>query len=349
MNRDTFSTQQIYILDSYIEHMRNMRSLVTNALNIYGEQERMFRTMLNRTLEREQRTTLPTPPTPPRPATTQGTSATRGSSTNQATAQEIINILNRRSTPHTRTTTTRREWTIPQRSNLNTDPTNHLNPGRHMRDFFQFFTNEELQDVVVTPSERDIRIATTTRRFHTLHDPVNDTCPITQLQFEDNDMVTRIDHCGHIFSATDLTRWFRHSVRCPVCRFDIREANISSQHYNRAVNEIIQRHNRENENGNDADNEYSSNEANERTNQNTRENTNNENIIDERHIDVEDNSDVELDDSTLRNMTSLILRDISNGTANGTPGFDASGNAILTYNLLSVVDLSNNRHMMFQS
>lgn len=353
MSRDTFSTQQIYILDSYIEHMRNMRSLVTNALNIYGEQERMFRTMLTQTLSREQRTTLPTPPTPPRPATAQETSGSRNPSTTSNTAQEIINILNRRSTPHTRTTTTRREWTIPQRSNLNTDPTQHLNPGRHMRDFFQFFTNEELQDVVVTPSERDVRIATTTRRYHTLHDPVNDTCPITQLQFEDNDMVTRIDHCGHIFSANDLTRWFRHSVRCPVCRFDIREANISSQHYNRAVNEIIQRHNRENDNsndntndnGNDADNESSSNEASERRNRNTT----NDNVIDERHINVEDNSDVEIDDNTLRNMTSLILRDINNGTANGTPGFDASGNAILTYNLLSVVDISNNRHMMFQT
>ena len=340
MNRETFTTQQMYILDSYIEHMRNTRALVTNALNMYNEQERMFRTMLLYSLNEEigNNSRAQTNQNEPMPTSRRST-----------TAEQVVNILNRRSQPRARTATTTRRWGATENSNANTNndtnPVNHLNPGRHARDFVQFFTAEDLQDVVVTPSERDVRIATTTRRYDTLHDPINDVCPITQLRFEPNDMVTRIDHCGHIFSAIDLTRWFRHSVRCPVCRFDIREANISSRHYNRAVNEIIERHrNRENnattnnneniENIENSDNTENDNRSNEDNDTNARTNEDNE---------------PELDVNTLRNMTSLILQDINNGSRNATPTVDASGNAVFTYNLLSIVDLSNNHHMTFHS
>ena len=41
--------------------------------------------------------------------------------------------------------------------------------------------------------------------------------------FSQNQIVTRIRHCGHIFNTTHLNSWFRNNVQCPVCRFDIRE------------------------------------------------------------------------------------------------------------------------------
>ena len=352
MNRETFSTQQMYILDSYIEHMRNTRSLVTNAMNMYSEQERTFRTMLMHSVNEDRNNSL-------REEIARHNTSRPNSNTNtnrHSTAEDVMNILNRRGTARTRTTTTRREWTIPNNQNTDADnttnPTQHLADGRHLRDFVQFFNVDNLQDVVVTPSERDVCIATTTRRFSSLYDPINDVCPITQQRFEPNDMVTRIDHCGHVFSSMDLTRWFRRSVRCPVCRFDIREANISSTHYNRAVNEIVERHrNRENldNNADDNTNNETEQDVDIRDDEENNENSNNEDNENNDTNQPNTQNDHELDENTLRNMTSLILQDISNGNRNATQGFDASGNAVFTYNLLSVIDISNNRHMTFHS
>ena len=43
--------------------------------------------------------------------------------------------------------------------------------------------------------------------------------------FNDNDMVSVIRPCGHIFTTAALTTWFRSNCRCPVCRYDIRSAS----------------------------------------------------------------------------------------------------------------------------
>lgn len=44
------------------------------------------------------------------------------------------------------------------------------------------------------------------------------TCPITLQQFSDNDIVSRIDTCGHLFSRGSLRDWVSQSTCCPVCR-----------------------------------------------------------------------------------------------------------------------------------
>lgn len=43
--------------------------------------------------------------------------------------------------------------------------------------------------------------------------------------FNDNETVTIIRHCGHIFNSDELTTWFQSNCRCPVCRYDIRNFN----------------------------------------------------------------------------------------------------------------------------
>jgi hypothetical protein len=52
--------------------------------------------------------------------------------------------------------------------------------------------------------------------------PLNTQCPIRLSSFNDNDPVTMIRHCRHIFNTADLARWFQSHCRCPVCRYDIR-------------------------------------------------------------------------------------------------------------------------------
>ena len=39
----------------------------------------------------------------------------------------------------------------------------------------------------------------------------------------------RIRHCSHEFHRTCITNWFTMSVRCPVCRYDVRGDNPAGQ------------------------------------------------------------------------------------------------------------------------
>ena len=82
---------------------------------------------------------------------------------------------------------------------------------------------QDLTPVVIRPTDRQIREATQLVRYGNIVDPQNNNCPISLERFEDQQLVTRIIFCGHIFSSNELQRWFETNVRCPLCRFDIRE------------------------------------------------------------------------------------------------------------------------------
>ena len=49
-----------------------------------------------------------------------------------------------------------------------------------------------------------------------------DRCPISWSTFDVNERVTQIIQCGHVFNSSELSRWFRTSAQCPICRYDIR-------------------------------------------------------------------------------------------------------------------------------
>jgi hypothetical protein len=82
---------------------------------------------------------------------------------------------------------------------------------------------EQLTPVVIRPTEQQIRQATQLVRFGTITEPQNNNCPISLERFDEQQLVTRITFCGHIFSTSELQTWFETNVRCPLCRFDIRE------------------------------------------------------------------------------------------------------------------------------
>ena len=52
---------------------------------------------------------------------------------------------------------------------------------------------------------------------------VESTCPISLVPFRAGDEICRIRHCNHSFKKHYILEWFRYNVRCPVCRYDIRE------------------------------------------------------------------------------------------------------------------------------
>ena len=82
--------------------------------------------------------------------------------------------------------------------------------------------------VEVYPTQSQIETATRRVRYSDIISPKNTSCPILLTNFNDNDMVTVIRHCGHIFNTNELNTWFRSHCNCPVCRYDIRDDNSNA-------------------------------------------------------------------------------------------------------------------------
>ncbi len=82
-----------------------------------------------------------------------------------------------------------------------------------------------IEPVLVYPTISQIEIATRRALYRDIVAPINSSCPISMENFNDNDTVTIIRHCGHIFNGDELNTWFQSNCRCPVCRYDIRSFN----------------------------------------------------------------------------------------------------------------------------
>jgi len=82
---------------------------------------------------------------------------------------------------------------------------------------------ESLTPVNVRPTEAEIDNSTEEVRFGIVSNPVNSVCPITRERFGENDRVIQIVYCGHNFNPPSLRYWFQTNVRCPLCRYDIRD------------------------------------------------------------------------------------------------------------------------------
>lgn len=83
--------------------------------------------------------------------------------------------------------------------------------------------NTSLQDVIIRPTEQQIENATEIIQFNEAISNNNISCPITLDSFVNGENVCRIKHCSHLFKQNALHDWFRRNVRCPVCRYDIRD------------------------------------------------------------------------------------------------------------------------------
>jgi len=81
----------------------------------------------------------------------------------------------------------------------------------------------ELRNVIVRPSNNQIENATRTFIYHSGADVFNTRCYITMDDFEEGDELCEILQCKHTFKKEPLMNWFNENVRCPVCRFDIRD------------------------------------------------------------------------------------------------------------------------------
>lgn len=153
--------------------------------------------------------------------------------------QTILNMMeherrietNERSQPTPRTTN---RWyyrtnTLPTQAN--TQPRNRTQPNfpprvnRFNNNFFRDLFNLNMEPVVIRPTADQLSHATSTIRVGDipLASRYYNVCPISYETFTDDTIVTRINHCGHFFDTNSINSWFDRNVRCPVCRYDIRD------------------------------------------------------------------------------------------------------------------------------
>ena len=95
-----------------------------------------------------------------------------------------------------------------------------------------------MENVIVRPSEEQLRNSTRSIIYSPNNTHINNnTCPITLEPFEEQQMLTQIMYCGHVFSQEGISRWFESNVRCPVCRYDIRNYNARCRQCRRPLQE----------------------------------------------------------------------------------------------------------------
>ena len=116
----------------------------------------------------------------------------------------------------------------PVRTNVgNTESYTFSSPDSLFSNIFSFPINNlgtrTYEDVIVSPTRREIENAVEVFNYTENNTQNHHSCPITMEEFVINDRVSRIRHCGHTFREEAINNWFRLNVRCPVCRYDIRE------------------------------------------------------------------------------------------------------------------------------
>ena len=165
--------------------------------------------------------------------------------TTNASMQSMLEIINNQQTSYNQIlnryniTSNRRSHRASSRyyPYLSSSPLNNTNHNYIPRnntdtvDWFNNIINRTInqnfnEPVIVRPTQEIIELATESVLFGNIENPLNRRCPINQNDFSNNENVTRLIECNHIFNPESITRWFERHVHCPLCRNDIR--NISN-------------------------------------------------------------------------------------------------------------------------
>jgi hypothetical protein len=83
------------------------------------------------------------------------------------------------------------------------------------------YTLEDFENLSNVNMRALVKISTAKINYCCIAVPLNDTCPITQEEFTNNDEVTIIKNCGHIFKTCAINNWLFEHQTCPVCRHNI--------------------------------------------------------------------------------------------------------------------------------
>jgi hypothetical protein len=131
--------------------------------------------------------------------------------------------MNARRTAYNRSADVNRRTYVNRSTNANGMYEDHeINDTMSTNDRLIRIFESFLTPVTVFPTPTQVELATRTIRFGEIVDPINNSCPISLDVFNENDIVTVIRRCGHIFNTIQINAWFSANCRCPICRYDIR-------------------------------------------------------------------------------------------------------------------------------
>jgi hypothetical protein len=198
--------------------------------------------------------------------------------------------------------------------------TNFRTRGR-TRDNDDIFSNL-FNDVIITPTETQFLSATQLIQYSSNVEYTNTSCPITLEEFQNDQQVCQIRYCGHIFYEDALRNWFRRNVRCPICRYDIRN-------YVNFSNETNETNTNTDENNNDEDNNNDENPT----------------------IDLSNNETNYFRGNVTNSITNTLIRGLTNGLTSIINEYvnnanDTSYNATRTFEIPIVLyrDVSGNQY-----
>jgi hypothetical protein len=110
--------------------------------------------------------------------------------------------------------------------NNNTTANRNISTLEEISNFLNNFLNT---NVTIRPTQQQIDNSSRVVRYSDINNPLSETCPISLDSFNQDDMVRQILPCGHIFHQEQFNEWFSSHVRCPVCRYDIRDYGTLSR------------------------------------------------------------------------------------------------------------------------
>ena len=168
------------------------------------------------------------------------------------TNEELYERLNNNNQTSQRTSffSRNRPFTFSSGTTNNTTTNTQTNTDPLIAYGMRLFTNPGesanlFQDVIVHPTPLQIREATELVNYQNDGFFLNRSCPINLEEFRDGEEIRRIIHCGHCFNSSSFDRWFSRNVRCPVCRYDIREYSSNydiSNNITSPINTNLQTH-----------------------------------------------------------------------------------------------------------
>jgi hypothetical protein len=97
-------------------------------------------------------------------------------------------------------------------------PANQTNRTRVEATLREFF-----EPVPIVPTET--QIATSSILYNSIDDSEETRCSICQDDIRFGEEVRSLIHCDHFFHRGCIDLWLQSSVRCPLCRHDIRESS----------------------------------------------------------------------------------------------------------------------------
>jgi len=233
-------------------------------------------------------------------------------------------------------------------------PRNSRNSQNTDIDISNFLSNFLNTSVIIRPTNEQIRNASRVIRFGDISNPLSETCPISLERFGNEDMVRQILHCGHIFCQNQFQEWFNNNVRCPVCRYDIRNYRITQSEPNNSNLDDDQLNNEQLDDDLLNNNSIPSNEENNDlpiesnlySNINISRNPDT-NQIDQIAFDITNNV---LNNDLLNNITNRMFNSMfnSNNSNNSNDSdrfvFDPSNNILLFETLLRPANRNNNNN-----